>query len=130
MSTTIAAAVWLLLITVMFGGEALLRLLIKGGILTPHKETWFRAGHAHGGTLLVMVLVYLTFMERTHFGATAQTAWSVVALIGALAVAGGFFLHMGRGLPHRASRGTRVTVMGSIALAAACLALIYGLVTA
>ena len=130
MRTALAAAPWLLLVTAMVGGEALMRLLVKGGILSPHKETWFRAGHAHAGTLLLMFLLYLDFIERTGFGGTARAVWSVTALVGVLGIPGGLFLHMGSGRPHHASAGIRITSGASVVLAGACIALVYGLVTA
>jgi len=48
---------WISLPTVMFGGYSLLRLLASGDkMLTPFRETYFRAGHAHAGVLLVLSL--------------------------------------------------------------------------
>jgi hypothetical protein len=58
-------ASWIALPTVMFGGYSLLQLLIRGDVLTPFQVTWFRAGHAHAGVLLVTSLLYYTFLERT-----------------------------------------------------------------
>jgi drug/metabolite transporter superfamily protein YnfA len=49
--------------TVMFGGYSLLRLRITGK-LNEFQETYFRAGHAHAGVLLVMSLAALSFVDR------------------------------------------------------------------
>ena len=47
---------WIALPTVMFGGYSLLRLLSATNKLTPFQATFFRAGHAHAGVLLVASL--------------------------------------------------------------------------
>jgi hypothetical protein len=47
------------------GGYSLLRLLNLGDQLTLFQMTWFRAGHAHAGVLLVMSLLYYTFLDQT-----------------------------------------------------------------
>lgn len=48
---------WIALPTVMFGGFSLLGLIV-GGELSPFQQTFFRAGHAHAGVLLLMSLLY------------------------------------------------------------------------
>lgn len=127
----VAVTAWVLLPTVMFGGDALMRLMLKGSVLSPHKEaSWFRAGHAHGGSLLLLVLIYINFMDETGFEATTQAIWSTVALVGALGVSGGFFWHMHNGTPHQVSAGIRCTAAAAAVLAVACLALSYGLAVA
>jgi hypothetical protein len=54
---------WIALPTVMYGGYSLLQLLNKANAMTPFRLTWFRAGHAHAGVLLLMSLLYYTFMD-------------------------------------------------------------------
>jgi len=50
---------WIAPPTVMFGGYSLLGLLARGNPwLTPFRATYFRAGHAHAGVLIVMSLLY------------------------------------------------------------------------
>ena len=56
---------WIALPTVMFGGYSLLRLINHGDRLTPFQATWFRAGHAHAGVLLLMSLLYFLFLDQT-----------------------------------------------------------------
>jgi hypothetical protein len=58
---------WIALPTVMYGGYSLLQLINRGNVLTPFQVTWFRAGHAHAGVLLLMSLLYYTFLDRTPF---------------------------------------------------------------
>jgi hypothetical protein len=121
---------WIALPTVMFGGYSLLQLLNRGDVLTPFQVTWFRAGHAHAGVLLVMSLLYYMFLDKTSLSPAVKHAACVTLFVGILAQSGGFFLHMLLGQPNQASIGTAVTVTGAILLACAVVVLIYGLVTA
>jgi hypothetical protein len=45
---------WIALPTVMYGGYSLLQLLNRAHGITPFRLTWFRAGHAHAGVLLLL----------------------------------------------------------------------------
>jgi hypothetical protein len=121
---------WIALPTVMFGGYSLLQFLNRGDVLTPFQVTWFRAGHAHAGVLLVMSLLYYMSLDKTSLSPTVKRAACVALFVGILAQSGGFFLHMLMGQPNQASIGTAVTVTGAILLACAVVVLIYGLVTA
>ena len=106
--------------TVMFGGFSLLRLL-KAGRLTEFQVTYFRAGHAHAGVLLVLALVVLDLLTRTNLGRPGQWIVGVLLLIGVLAQSGGMFVHMAIGKPGRWSAGNTLTTVGAVLLAAAAL---------
>lgn len=58
---------WIALPTVMYGGYSLLGLINRGNVLTPFQVTWFRAGPAHAGILVLISLLYYTFMDKTAF---------------------------------------------------------------
>jgi hypothetical protein len=116
--------------TVMYGGYSLRRLLESGDRLSEFQRTYFRAGHAHAGVLLVLSLVYYQYLAATTLADTAKWIACVVVLIGILAQSGGFFLHMATGQPRRSSSGTTVTTIGAVLLAAAMLYLAYALITA
>jgi len=120
---------WIALPTVMYGGYSLLRLVNRGNILTPFQVTYFRAGHAHAGVLLVMSLLYYTFLDQTRLSTSIKLAACIGLVVGILAQSGGFFLHMLLGQPNQPSIGTRVTSVGALLLAAAVLVLVYGLIT-
>ncbi len=120
---------WIAIPTVMFGGYSLLGLLTRGG-LSEFQQTFFRAGHAHAGVLLLMSLLYHYYMEQTTFRPGIKKAAAVVVLVGILAQSGGFFLHMAIGQPGAPSLGTTITSLGAVLLAAAILLLVYGLFTA
>jgi hypothetical protein len=115
--------------TVMYGGHALLRYVTKGG-LSELRQQMFRAGHAHAGVLLILALVYDVYLARTNFSNPVRGLLNGVLGIGVLAQCGGFFIHMAVGEPGKSSIGTMVTRGGALLLAAAMLALAYGLATA
>ena len=121
---------WIALPTVMYGGYALLRLLTQANAATPFRFTWFRAGHAHAGLLLLMSLLYYTYMDKTSLSPAVKHAGCATLIVGILAQSGGFFLHMVKGQPDRASHGTTVTTIGAVILTSAIAVLVYGLFTA
>jgi hypothetical protein len=114
--------------TVMFGGFSLLRLLIADR-LNQFQTAYFRAGHAHAGVLLVLILAVLDLLPRTNLSDTGQWAVGALLLAGALAQSGGMFLHMAIGQPGRWSAGNTVTVAGAVLLAAAMLTAAVGVIT-
>ncbi len=113
--------------TVMYGGYALLGLLSRGE-LSEFQQTFFRAGHAHAGVLLLMSLLYHYYMEQTGLSRGLKLAGATIVLVGILAQSGGFFLHMVVGQPGSPSLGTTVTTVGAVLLAVAILLLVYGLI--
>lgn len=119
---------WIAIPTVMYGGYALLRLLTRNG-LSEFQQTYFRAGHAHAGVLLLMALLYHQYMEQTNLSPGVKVGATAVVLVGILAQSGGFFLHMLTGRPGEPSLGTTVTSLGAMLLASAVLVLVYGLIT-
>src|ERR1700680_443717 len=110
---------WIALPTVMYGGYSLLSLLNRENALTPFQATWFRAGHAHAGVLLLMSLLYYTFLDKTSLSPAVKHAACATLVVGILAQSGGFFVHMIVGQPNRASIGNAVTVTGAILLVCA-----------
>jgi hypothetical protein len=121
---------WIALPTVMYGGYSLLRLINRGNVLTPFQVTWFRAGHAHAGVLLLMSLLYVIVMDKTGLSPNVKHLACATLFIGVLAQSGGFFIHMLTGQPNQASIGSTVTVIGALLLVCAVAVLVYGLITA
>lgn len=115
--------------TVMYGGYALLRVL-KTDTSDEFRLTYFRAGHAHAGVLLVMVLAALAFLDRANLDTPAQWAVCILLELGVLAQAGGMFIHMAVGRPRQWSVGNTVTTAGAVALTAGLLTLAFGVATA
>ena len=121
---------WISLPTVMFGGYSLLRFMARGKGLTPYQETYFRAGHAHAGVLLLLSLLFYSYLGQTTFDGGFKWVVCIIIMIGVLAQSGGFFLHMIIGQPGKPSLGNLVTTIGAVLLALACLGLAYGLIVA
>jgi hypothetical protein len=122
---------WIALPTVMYGGYSLLGLMARDTPwLTSFRATSFRAGHAHAGVLLILSLLYYTYLAQTTFSDGLKLAACMVLLVGLLAQSGGFFLHMTVGKPGHFSAGNLVTVLGALLLAFAVLLLVYGLIVA
>ncbi len=123
MMTRYAGVLLLILVTVMFGGASLLRILIDGDVLSDWQVDQFRAGHAHAGVLLILGLVYTMLLERTRWSFNRKRAAWAVLVIGGVSQSGGFFLHMLVGEPESFSAGTALTLGGAVLLAAAVIAL-------
>jgi hypothetical protein len=111
----------------MYGGYSLLSFLTRNR-LSEFQQTFFRAGHAHAGVLLLMSLLYHQYLEQTTLSPGVKMGAAVVVVVGILAQSGGFFLHMLIGQPGAPSWGTTVTSLGALLLAAAILLLVYGLI--
>lgn len=118
----------LALVTVEYGGYALLQFVSGKQRLDEFGEQFFRAGHAHAGVLLVLSLVYFVYLDRTPFSNRARWLAGCVLLAGILAQSGGFFLHMAFGEPGRGSIGTLMTPIGALLIAAALVTLAVGLI--
>jgi heme/copper-type cytochrome/quinol oxidase subunit 4 len=118
---------WIALPTVMYGGYALLGLLTKEDALTPFRRTWFRAGHAHAGIMLIMALVFFDYLTRTSMSFAIKQIACGAFVVGVLAQSGGFFVHMSKGDEGKTSMGTTLTSLGAVILTIAIGILVYGL---
>jgi hypothetical protein len=116
------------LVSVEFGGWALLGFISGRAGLADWQKGFFRAGHAHAGVLLVLSLVYLLYLPRADFSDRFEWIAGGVLLAGVLAQSGGFFLHLGIGEAGRPSLGTTLTRVGAVLIGAALVALAVGLI--
>jgi hypothetical protein len=116
------------LVTVEYGGWALLTFITGRDGLADWQKGFFRAGHAHAGVLLVLSLVYLLYLPRADFSDALEWAAGGVLLAGVLAQSGGFFLHLAIGRPGEPSAGTKLTRAGAALIAAALVTLAVGLI--
>lgn len=116
------------LVSVEYGGWALLGFLTGRGALGPFREQFFRAGHAHAGVLLVLSLVYFLYLDRAGYSTGVQWLAGVLLLVGIVAQSGGFFVHLWVGEEKRRSPGTALTRTGALGLAAALVILAVGLI--
>ncbi|HYH11283.1 MAG TPA: hypothetical protein VD789_02920 [Thermomicrobiales bacterium] len=123
-----AGALLLILVTVMFGGASLLRILVSGEILDDWQVDQFRAGHAHAGVLLILSLAYVVFLERTRWSASRRRLAMMTLIVGGVSQSGGFFLHMLVGEPESFSAGIALTLFGAVLLATAVTSLGWSLI--
>lgn len=107
---TLLAIEWILLVTVMFGGEALLRL--SQGNLSEHTERYFRAGHAHAGVLVGLGMVMILALGRTYLSNQGMLLTWIGWVTGVLLLSGGFFVHAYLGKEGESSLGTWMTAIG------------------
>ncbi len=119
---------WILLPTVMFGGYSLLQLMVDGNILTPFQVTYFRAGHGHAGVLIIIALLYHSYLDRTAFPERVKWVACAAMLTSALTISGGFFVHMSIGQEGQASAGIAITALGALLLTLDAFLLSYGLI--
>jgi hypothetical protein len=120
--------VLLSLVTVEYGGWALLGFLTGQGTLSAFRQQFFRAGHAHAGVLLVLSLVYFSYLGKAGYSAGVQWLAGSLLLAGVLAQSGGFFVHLAIGREGRSSAGTVLTRSGALLIAAALVMLAIGLI--
>jgi hypothetical protein len=69
-SRLFAIIVLLFLVTVEYGGRALLGFLPWRGTLAAFRERFFTAGHMHAGVLLVLSPAYFVYLGRTGSSAS------------------------------------------------------------
>lgn len=90
-SAITAGVVLLTVIGIAYGGTFLLRVVTGKQGANALQKSFFRAGHAHAGVLVILGLVVLVLLD-----AAGVTGWMHVAAIGVLATAilipAGFFL--------------------------------------
>lgn len=99
-----AGIVFLAAITVTSGGWFLTR--VAGGIGEPtdFQRSFFRAGHGHAGTLIILGLLCLLFTEATELSGLWQWLSRTGVLVAAILMPAGFFLSAlgpGRTTPNR-----------------------------
>jgi hypothetical protein len=116
------------LVTVEYGGWALLSFISGREGLADWQKRFFRAGHAHAGVLLVLALVYLLYLPRADFSNRFEWIAGCVLIAGVLAQSGGFFLHLGVGQDSTPSAGTKLTRVGAVLIGAGLVALAVGLI--
>ena len=106
----------LLLIGVEFGGWSLLWFITsKRDVMDERRIQFFRAGHAHGGVLTILSLVYFVYLDRAGFSEGLQWVLGIGLIAGALAQSGGFFVHHGSEvLPTAPRLGTILTRTGAV----------------
>lgn len=127
---TTAGIAILAAITVTSGGYFLVQVVTGKVPATRFQMSFFRAGHAHAGVLIILGLVCLLLSEATALaGGWAWLARTGVLVAAILMPAGFFFSAMGSGR-ERPSRAIGVLYLGALFLVAGLATLGVGLLTA
>jgi hypothetical protein len=84
--------------TIVYGGLSVLSVIsggrfgLKIGVaLTPEQTSYFRAGHAHAGVLVLFSLVIQLLLDHAHLADPWILTARIAAPSAAIAVSGGFF---------------------------------------
>jgi hypothetical protein len=138
MTTTIAlsdasaqtAGVLLLAIaTIEYGGTFLFRVVTGGVPATEFQKSFFRAGHAHAGVLVILGLVGTLLVDATELDGVAELVARDGVPLGAILMSAGFFLSaLGRDR-QRPNRLVAVLWLGALSVAAGVVTLGVGLLT-
>ncbi len=115
---------WISLPAVMFGGYSFLVFLRDK--LSEEQKTFFRAGHAHAGVLLILSLVYYHYLSLTGFSLETKYIACIILAIGIILQSGGFFLHAFLDKDGKRT-GIRITTIGALFLASAVIMLVVGI---
>ena len=127
--TIVAGATILTVIGVMSGGTFLLRITSHGLPFNGLQKTFFRAGHAHAGVLVLLGLVSLLLTSAA--GAAIAWQWaSDGVLASAILIPGGFFLSVLGRDPQRPGRAIALLWAGVVVLAASLLSVGIGVIAA
>ena len=117
----VAGATVLTVIGIMSGGAFLLRITAGGLPFNGLQKSFFRAGHAHAGVLVILGLVSLLLLAAT--GVQGLWAWSGVGVLAsAILIPGGFFLSVLGRDPQRPGRAIALLWAGVVVLAASLIA--------
>lgn len=112
----VAGATILSVIGVMSGGTFLLRIASRGLPFNELQKTFFRAGHAHAGVLIILGLV--TLLLQSAVGVSGAWQWAAVGVLAsALLIPGGFFLSVQGPGPQRPGRAIVFLWVGFAVLA-------------
>lgn len=119
--TIVAGATILTVVGVMSGGTFLLRVAAGDLPFNDLQKTFFRAGHAHAGVLIILGLVSLLLQSAVDVSGGWQWA-GVGVLASALLIPGGFFLSVLGRDPRKPSRVIALLWAGVAVLALSLIA--------
>jgi len=117
-ATGTARTIGIVLLTVPFiayGGTFLLRVATAGVPTNDLQKSFFRAGHAHAGVLVILGLVATLYVDL----AGVEGMWSTLTngiLVAAILMPAGFFLSVIGRDPQRPSRVVGLVWLGALSL--------------
>lgn len=129
-SKTTAGILLLSIVGIAYGGTFLLRVVGGGVPVTDFQKSFFRAGHAHAGVLVILGLLATILVDVTDLdGVLKMVARDGVPLAAILMSAGFFTAAIG---PDRTTPNRLIVLvwLGALSLTAGVLTLGIGLLTA
>ncbi|HWV78501.1 MAG TPA: hypothetical protein VN027_14430 [Isoptericola sp.] len=125
-----AGIVLLTVVGIESGGWFLVKVVTGKVPATPFQTSFFRAGHAHAGVLVLLGLLCVVLAEATDLSGGWRWLAATGVLVAAILLPAGFFLSAvgaGRTAPNRA---VLLLPAGAAVLAAGVVTLAVGLLTA
>ena len=129
-SATTAGILLITIVGVAYGGTFMLRVVGGGVPTTDFQKSFFRAGHAHAGVLVILGLLATILVDATSLDGLAQVVARDGVPLAAILISAGFFLSAigaGRTTPNRL---IALIWVGALSLSAGVLTLGIGLLTA
>jgi hypothetical protein len=128
-SRRVAAIIFILLPTVMYGGWTILRFLISDSSYMENelRQNLWRAGHAHAGVFLVLSLVALIYVDQARLGEGLKWLVRVCFPSAAIFLPAGFFLSVVSPSATEPSSLINLVYVGAALLAMGLLVLGFGL---
>lgn len=112
----VVGATLLTVITIAYGGTFVLRATTGGYSFNPLQKTFFRAGHAHVGVLVILGIVCA--FAQASAGVTGGWEWAAVGVLAsAILVPAGFFLSVIGRDPQKPGRAMALLWAGVVVLA-------------
>lgn len=129
-STALTAGIVLLAVVfVAYGGTFVLRVVTKRAPANELQTSFFRAGHAHAGVLIILGLVVELYVDLAGVDGIWQTLAGGV-LWSAVLMPAGFFLSVTGKDPQRPNRLIVLLWLGAASLVVGLLSAAIGLLTA
>lgn len=121
--------VLLTVVAIAFGGTFLLRVVTAGVPTNDLQKSFFRAGHAHAGVLVILGLVATLYVDLAGVGGL----WSLLSkgiLVAAILMPAGFFLSVIGRDPQRPNALVALLWLGALSLTVGVVAAGVGLMIA
>jgi hypothetical protein len=129
-SSTTAGILLLAIVTIQYGGTFLLRVFTGGVPTTDFQKSFFRAGHAHAGVLVILGLLSTILVDATRLEGLAEFVARDGAALGAIGMSAGFFLSAIGKDRQKPNRFIVLLWLGAASVAAGVVTLGIGLLTA
>ncbi len=129
--TRMTAGILLLtIVAIESGGWLMLRIVRGQQTATSFQQTFFRAGHAHAGVLVILALLGQILVGVTHMSGLLGMFGSDGIWVAAILMSGGFFLSAAGREVTRPNGFIVVLYLGAASLAVGVVSLGLGLLTA